>query len=139
MIKKIGTTIILVLMILNGLLYVSNIYVIGNREAAISMHDDLAPTTSAFMANVKVINVFVVGILYLVAAFGFIRKKHSLTLAGVIGCILFIGLYIIQIILWADIHPRIWIDFSIFGGISILIGIYSGLNWKKRIHPAEII
>jgi hypothetical protein len=55
-----------------------------------------------------------------------------LALAGIIGFVLFDGSYIVELIMWAEIHPRIWIDFSIFGGVSLLIGIYSWWNWGKR-------
>ncbi len=74
MLSNIGKTIILIMMILNGLLFISNIYVLGNREAAINMHDDLAPSSSALMVNAKVILCFIVGILYIVSVFGIIRK-----------------------------------------------------------------
>ena len=132
MVKKIGTILILSIMILSGMMFTSNIYVLGNREAAIDIHEDLSPSASVLMANAKVIDVFLVGILHLVAAYGIIRKRYKLALAGVIACVLFVGLYIVQIILWTDIHPRIWTDFSIFGGVSIVIGVFSWWNWKTR-------
>lgn len=129
---KIFKVIILALMFLNGLLFISNIYVFGNREAAIEMHNDLAPTASALMANAKVVICFVVGFLYIASAVSIIKKKYALALTGVIGFILFDGLYIYELILWSKSHPRVWIDFSIFGGLSLLIGIYSWMNWRSR-------
>ena len=131
---KIGERFILIVTILNGLLFISNIYVLGNTEAAINMHDDLAPSASALIVNAKVILCFIVGILYIVSAFGIIRKKYGLALAGIIGFVLFDGFYIIELIMWYRIHPRIWIDFSIFGGLSLLIGAYSWRKWRKRIN-----
>jgi len=131
---KIGKTIILIVMMLNGLLFISNIYVLGNREAAINMHNDLAPSANALMVNTKVIITFIVGVLYIISAFGIIRKKYDLAFAGIIGFVLFDGFYIVELIMWARIHPRIWIDFSIFGGLSLLIGVYSWWNWRKRIN-----
>ena len=136
MLTKMGKTIILIVMILNGLLFISNIYVLGNREAAINMHNDLAPSASALMVNAKVILCFIVGILYIVSAFGIIRKKYGLALAGIIGFVLFDGFYIVELIMWAKVHPRIWIDFTIFGGVSLLIGVYSWWNWRKRANFA---
>jgi membrane protein implicated in regulation of membrane protease activity len=82
------------------------------------------------LANAKVIDCFVVGILYLVAAFGIIRKKYNLALAGVIACVLFVGLYIYQLIVWPNVNA--WIGFVIFGGLSLLFGIYSWRYWQKR-------
>ena len=85
--KKFGKSILVILMIINGLLFVSNIYVLGDHQGAIKMHDDLASTASAFMANLKVLNCFFVGILYLISAFGIIKKRYHLTLAGVLGAL----------------------------------------------------
>lgn len=129
--SKVGRIIILIVMILNGLLFVSNIYVLGNMEAAIHMHTDLAPSANALMVNSKVIICFIVGILYIVSAFGIIRRNYDLALAGVIGFVLFDGFYIVELIMWAGIHSRIWIDFSIFGGLGLIIGLYSWRNWRK--------
>ena len=133
---KIGKAMIVILMMLNGLLFISNIYVFGNREAAIGMHDDLAPTASDLMVNAKVVLCFVVGFLYVVSAIGIMKKKYALALSGVIGFILFDGFYILELILWSKTHPRVWIDFSVFGGLSLLIGIYSWLNWSSRTESA---
>ncbi len=123
--KKTMQIILVGLMILNGLLFVSNIYVINDREAAIAMHDDLAPTASALMANLKVLCCFVTGLMYITAAFGIIRNKLQLAWFGVLGFLMFDGLYLVQLYMWWEIHPRIWIDFTVFGGISLLIGLYS--------------
>jgi len=131
MLKKIIKLVMLAVIILNGLLFISNIYVLGDREAAIKMHDDLPRVASAAWANTKVIVCFVVGILYLLSAYGIIRTKRNFTLAGILGFIIFDGVYLIQLIMWAGIHPRIWIDFSTFGGVSFLIGMYSLYYWKK--------
>lgn len=132
MLSKVFKVIILIMMILNGLLFISNIYVLGDREAAIKMHNDLAPSASALTANIKVIDCFVSGILYLSAAVGIIRRKYSWALAGVVAFVIFDGLYIIELVMWAKNHPRIWIDFSTFGGLSLLIGGYSWWTWKKK-------
>jgi len=117
-------------MILNGLLFVSNIYVLGDREAAINMHTDLSPSASALMANTKVIICFVVGILYILSAYGIIQRKFDLALAGIIGFVLFDGFYVIELIMWSADYPLIWLYFGIFGGLSLLIGIYSFMKWR---------
>lgn len=120
-----------VLLLLNGLFFVSNIYVIGDRKAAIEMHNDLFPNASAFVANAKVIVCFVTGILYLLAAYGLLRNKSNFVISGIMGAIVFIGFYIIELILWGRSHPRVWIDFSIFGGLSLIYGIYSLITLKR--------
>lgn len=138
MICKIGKTLILVLMILNGLLFISNIYVIGDTQAIIAMHDDLAPSSSPLLANIKVIVCFITGILYLISAFGIMKKKPHLAIPGFVGFVLFDGLYIFQLVIHASIHPRIWIDFSIFGTISLIIGLFCLQYWKNRKSLAAI-
>ncbi len=129
---KIAKIFFLILMILNGLLFVIGVYVLGDRNAAIEMHEDLAPSASAFMASTKVLIGFIVGLLYLVSAYGIIRKKYNLTIAGIAGFAIFTGMYIVELIMWAEIHPQIWISFSAFDGAGFIIGVYSWYNWRKR-------
>ncbi len=132
MVKKTLKISVLVLMMLIGMFLVSNIYILGDHQGAIEMHEDLAPNASAFWANAKVLNCFFTGLLYVISSIGIIRKRYHLTLAGVIGAGIFIALYLIQLWMWAGIHPRIWFDFSIFGGLALLFGIYSWRIWQKR-------
>lgn len=127
----------LILMVLNGLFFIANIYVLGNTQEAIAMHDDLTPTAGAVMANAKVINCFVVGLCYLAAAWGIARRRSVLALFGVLGFVLFDGFYLLELVLWGSSHTRVWVDFSIFGGISLVIGIFSWHQWKNRITTAE--
>lgn len=132
--KKITNIIVLSLIILNGIFFMCNIYVIGNREEIINMHQDLMPTASDFIANSKVIGVFITGILYIITVVSIIRKKYGFALVAIIfGFIINNGLYLIQLIMWANIHPRIWIHLAIFGGLNLLYVIYSLLRWKKRM------
>ena len=130
MLTRIATTTVIVLMVLNGLLFVSNIYVLGDTPAAIAMHDDLAPDAGAFMAQGKVLNCFISGILYLIAAWGFIRRRDSLALYGVIGAAFFIGFYLVELVLWGTTHTRVWLDFSVFGGLSLVLGLASWRRWR---------
>jgi hypothetical protein len=121
-------------MIANGLFFISNIYVLGDTQAAIAMHDDLPRSAGPLLANAKVLDCFVVGLLYLVAAYAIIRKRHNLALAGVVACVLFVGLYLYQfIIAWDNIHAEMWIGFGVFGGLSLLFGVYSWRYWRKRV------
>lgn len=137
MAHKLTKTAILILMVLNGLFFIANIYVLGNTQEAIAMHDDLAPTAGAVMANAKVLNCFVVGMCYLVAAWGIVRRRSIPVLFGVLGFALFDGFYLLELVLWGRSHTRVWVDFIIFGGISLVIGIFSWHQWKNRIITAE--
>ena len=126
------STVIAGLMILNGLFFISNIYVLGNQEAAMAMHNDLSPDAGPFITMAKVLNCFFVGICYLVAGIGIFRSKKSLVQWGVWGCLLFLALYIVELILWGSSHTRVWFDFSIFGGISMIYGFFSYRYWRNK-------
>jgi hypothetical protein len=132
MFKKISGQIILILMLLNGIFFISNIIVIGNTEAAIEMHEDLSPVAGPIMANSKVIITFVGGLLYIIAAIGIFKKKYNLALCGFIAFILFFLFYIIELLSWGNTHTPVWIGFSIFGTLSLIYGIFSWSNWKSR-------
>jgi hypothetical protein len=85
------------------------------------------------MANVKVIGVFITGILYIVTAVSIIRKKDLIAVVCIItGFTINSGLYIVQLILWANIHPRIWVHFAIFGGLNLFYVVYTWMRWIKR-------
>lgn len=129
---KISKKILPILMILNGLLFVSNIVVLGNREAAIKMHYDLAPTASALITNIKVIDCLVVGILYIICAYGIMQKKIDLVWAGIIGTVLFVGLYGVEVSLWGSTHPDVWTGLATFGTLSLVFGIYSYWHIAKE-------
>jgi len=124
-------------MIANGVLFVIGTYVLGDTAAAIEMHEDLAPDASPLLVNTKVIIAFVVGLLYLLAAFGVLTRRHRLALAGVIAFALFDGFYVVELVLWAGTNPGAWIGFCIFGSISALIGAYSWWIWKKAEATAD--
>jgi len=116
------------LMILNGLLFVSNIYVLGNTKAAIEMHTDLSPTAGPAMVNGKVIVCFVTGILYLAAAYAILSHKNRWAIAGVAGFVIFDGFYLVELAMWGGSHFQVWLGFGIFGGLGLIIGWYSWLT-----------
>ena len=120
--------VVVLLMILNGLLFVSNIYVLGDTKAATEMHTDLSPTAGPAMANGKVIVCFVAGILYLIAACAVLARKRHLAIAGVIGFVIFDGFYLVELAMWGSSHFQVWLGFGIFGGLGLAIGWYSWLT-----------
>ncbi len=131
-ITKIFDIVFLLLVILTGLFFTSNIYVIGNPEAAIEMHDDLPGTASDFLAITKVIVVFITGISFLITAYAIIKRRKKYAIAGFVGAIIFNLEYLIQLYFWYDEHPRMLMDFAVFGTLSLVIGIRSFLYWKYR-------
>lgn len=120
-----------VLMLLNGLFFMSNIYVLGDTPEAIAMHDDLARDASPFMVQGKVVNCFLVGLGYLISGIGILRNRPKLGQWGFWAAIFFIGFYLVELVLWGKSHPRVWTDFAIFGGISAIWGILSYRIWRK--------
>lgn len=120
---------LLVLLVLNGVFFASNIYVLGDTAAAIAMHDDLAPTASPFVANLKVAVCFATGVLYLLAALGFVRRRPALVACGVWGFAVFDGLYLYELAAWGLSHPRVWLDFAVFGGLALLFGVSA---WREQ-------
>lgn len=132
--KRIVKISVLTLMILNGVFFLCNISVLGNHEAIISMHRDLMPSASDLLANSKVLGVFITGILYIITAINIIRQNYKTAFVCIIiGFIINSGLYIVQLVLWANLHPRIWIHFAIFSGINLFYVVYTWLIWKRRI------
>jgi hypothetical protein len=131
MTSKVLKVAFLAIMVLNGIFFAVNIYVLGDSRAAIAMHDDLAPTASALMANTKVLVTFFTGMLYLVAAASILRHRRTLLLSGVVAFILFDGLYVIELVQWGSFHSWVWTGFFIFGTLSFLIGVYSYLSWRR--------
>jgi hypothetical protein len=116
-------------MILVGLLFGSNIYVLGDAASAIQMHEDLPQTASSLLVNMKVVITFITGVLFLVAALAIINKNHNMSLAGVFGFALFDGFYLLELAMWADVNPRIWTCFAIAGGIALLLGAFCWRYW----------
>lgn len=128
---------LIVLLVLNGLFFASNIYVLGDTAAAIEMHDDLAPTASPFVANLKVASCFATGILYLLAALGFVRRRPALVACGVWGFALFDGLFLYELAAWGLSHPRVWLDFAVFGGLALLFGVAASRELRRpAVAPA---
>jgi hypothetical protein len=112
------------LMLLNGLFFSSNIYVVGNAKAALKMHDDLPPWAGPSLARLKVIVCFITGVSYVVAFFGAILARSELIRVGAAGASLFLGLYIVELALWGKSYPRVWRYFFIFGGVSAGFGLW---------------
>ncbi len=136
MIARAFRRLLLLLLVLNGVFFVSNIYVLGDTPAAVAMHDDLAPSASPAVANAKVVVTFAAGALYLLTAIGVARGRRGLAACGVAAFLLFDGLYVYELAAWGRSHPRVWIDFAIFGGLALTFGIFSWREWRRPLTPA---
>jgi hypothetical protein len=125
-------TIISILMLLFGIFFASNIYVIGNDLAAVDMHKDLYAKASTVMIQGKVIDCFFVGILYVIGAIGLLRNKNKFAVYALIAPVLFILFYIIEIISWSSVYPVVWIYFGITSGINMLFFWFAAMIFKTR-------
>ena len=90
--KKVMKWFFVILMLVNGVFYATNIVVIGNTNAILNMHEDLAPNAGAVIANIKVINIFIVGLLFVICAVSIIRKKYKFAITGIIAAVLFFAM-----------------------------------------------
>jgi hypothetical protein len=131
MLTRAARWLLMTLLILNGLLFVSNIYVLGDAPAAIAMHDDLSPSATAFIANLKVLVCFDTGLLYLAAAVGVLRQSRPLVACGMWALLIFDGTYLYELAAWGLSHPRVWLDFTVFGGLSLLFGCFAWREWRR--------
>jgi len=113
-----------------GLLLVANIVVLGDREAAVRMHWDLAPAADDLLVEAKVLVCFATGLLFVVAGYGALRHRRLPALAGVAGAALFLGYYLVEIVIWGGSHPPVWIGLASFGGLSALVGALSWQRWR---------
>jgi intracellular septation protein A len=80
----------------------------------------------------KVVVCFFTGICYFVAGIGVVLSKITFVRLCVFGSLLFLVLYIVELILWGSTHTRVWIDFSIFGGLSVFFGLFSYKYGKAK-------
>lgn len=128
----IGKWLLIILLLLNGLFYMSNIIAFGNLSFILEMHEDLYPNTSLLVANIKVLNIFITGLCFLVSAISIMRKKYYLSVLGTIGTINFLIMYLFQIIKWGSKYRTVYEGLFTFGAVAILNGIVSFYFWRKK-------
>jgi hypothetical protein len=133
--RPILRSILIVLLVLNGLFFVSNIYVLGNTRAAIEMHEDLAPTAGPVLAQAKVICTFLAGAGYLLTAAALWRRRPPLALAAPVGFAAFGGLYLVELSLWGGSHAPVWIGFALFGGLGAWFALSGWRYWRTQAQP----
>lgn len=129
--NRMVNTSLLLMMVFLGILFIANIVVLGNYDAAIKMHWDLSPAAGDLLVTGKVLVCFITGVLYLVAAAGIIRHRFALVRAGLAGSALFFGYYLVELVSWGSSYPPVWIGFFSFGFLTLVIGIYSAWKWRS--------
>lgn len=126
-----------ILMIFLGILFITNIIVFGDTSAAIRMHWDLSPSAGDLIVEGKVLVCFITGLLYLIAAAGILRQRYLLASAGVVGAILFLGYYLIELLSWGGTYSPVWTGFFTFGGVNLIVGIYSAMILRSTDIPSH--
>lgn len=124
---------LIMLLLLNGLFYMSNIIAIGNLEFMIEMHEDLSPNAGLMIANVKVINIFITGLCFLIGGISIIRKKYNFAIIGTFGTINFLLMYAYQIFMWGNEYKDVYVGLFTFGLVATLNGVVSFYFWNKRV------
>ena len=84
------------------------------------------------MIQGKVIDCFLVGILYIIGAIGLLRNKNKTAIYVLISAVLFISFYILEIISWSTVYPVVWVYFGIMGGINLLFFWFAVVNFQNR-------
>ena len=112
--------ILLILLVGNGIIFVSSLPVISNPSMAQQIHNDLSPDAGIFIITVKSLLCVIAGIGYLVGAYGLYYNSH-LVLAGLAGAAPFFIFYLYEIASWGMTYPGVWIGFLTFGLMSFII------------------
>lgn len=131
--KKVFKWIFVTVLLLNGLFYMSNIVVLGNGENIKAMHEDISPAATNLECNLKVVNVFITGLLFFCAAVFIIKKRYTFSLLGVIGTLNFLFMYVYQIVKWGDTHKAMYIGLFTYGVVATINGIGTLLFWQKGL------
>lgn len=120
----------LLLLIVNGIIFTISLPAIFDISIAMMIHSDIFPDSQYLIIQAKSIICFITGIAYLIAAYGF-HHRSSLVIAGTLGAIPFFLLYLVEIYLWGQFYPQVWIGFFLFGLLSLVIAISCYILWKK--------
>jgi len=113
-------TLFLILLIVNGLIFVASLPAIIDPALALQIHSDLYPECGILMITLKSAICFGAGLAYLVSAYGYYRRS-SLVFAGVVGAVPFFLFYLIELAFWGANYPQVWTGFLIFGLASLII------------------
>lgn len=112
----------LLLLILNGIIFVSSLPALFDPSMALRIHSDLSPDAGYLMIFAKSIICLLTGLAYLIAAYGF-HRCSSRIIFGTLGAIPFFVLYLVEISFWGLYYPHVWVGFLTFGVLSLIISI----------------
>lgn len=111
-------------------IFTINITALNKFDRAIGIHREMPKKASKRMVNEKVIITFITGVSYITAIFGMIFSIPAFLWIGVIGSGLFVLFYIIEVIAYSRIYPKVWGGFLSAGLLCLWIGIYCILKIK---------
>jgi hypothetical protein len=116
--------IMIILLVAHAFLFISCVFAIGDKEKGLKIHKEIPNTASLKIINIKGILTFITGIMYVLAAVGFILNIKNLIFLGSLGAAIFVLFYIYELLLWSKSYPMVWGGFLMFGSVSLFIGIY---------------
>ncbi len=133
---RLARWILAALLLLNGLFFACNLYVLGDPAAAIAMHEDLSPAAAPFVAELKVVVTELAGILYLLGAVGFLRRRPALAVHAAWGAAPFLALYAYELAAWGRSWPAVWLGFAVFGGLALVFLVAGWREARRDVVPS---
>ena len=106
-------------MVANGVFFVSQVRLFYDRTAALRFHGDLPPDVDPSLVDLKVVVWGLAGLAWIVAGSGLVTGRRDWLPAAFVSFLLVDGLYVAQFWLWGDSHLAVWAGFGTFGLLTI--------------------
>ena len=118
-------------MILNGLLFLGQVYLFPDAAAALRVHRDLAQDADFQFIALKVLSWGLAGLAWVVAGLGLATGRRDWLPAAFVGFLLVDGTFAAQFWLWGREMPTVWISFGVFGLLSFLYAAVARHVWRE--------
>ena len=117
-------------MVVNGLFFVSQVRLFYDRAAALRFHGDLPPDVDPSLVDLKVVVWGLAGLAWIVAGSGLMVGRRDWLPAAFVAFLLVDGFYVIQLWSWGVSFPAVWAWFSVFGGLALLYAVVCRQVWR---------
>jgi hypothetical protein len=119
-----------VVMVVNGLLFVGQVYLFPDATAALRVHRDLAPDADFQLVALKVLAWGLAGLAWVVSGIGLMTGRRDWLPAAFVGFLLVDGLYVAQFWMWGDTLLTVWAWFGVFGTLAFVYAAVARHVWK---------